>query len=220
MTLAEETRRHLAIFDEQLDRYVAHARAEGHSVPCRKGCAACCYDVVEVMHFELAALLEHLRTLPAETLAEIRARINAWYLAMLHAGIDPTGHGADLQTYARARVACPLLDPKRGECMVYASRPSSCRSYFIVDRPPSACANRAEVPTIQVLITAQIGLPIMMSLLKEYAAGRDEALVGRSMLAHALGELWPVVVDPDRSIEDAFLSVERTGTIEEPCPAK
>ncbi len=206
------TRRHLAMFDEYAAHLTSQARAEGHSIPCRKGCGACCYDVTEVAHFEIAPLIEHLRELPAEVLDVIERRLHAWREGMLAAGLDPTLPGPDLRTYHRAHLACPLLDLVTHECGVYAVRPLACRGHYLIDQPAEVCSNRADVPTVQTL-TMDEGLGVVLrSLLKDYAGitgSRTEVDVGSSTLQGMLLDAWPLVRDPGLSIVEWMVAQER-----------
>ncbi|MEP7363357.1 MAG: YkgJ family cysteine cluster protein [Acidobacteriota bacterium] len=88
--------------------------------PCRKGCDHCC---------------RHLASLPLLTEPE-------WEL--LREGIAQLGTTARVEIEARLAalgplaprpVVCPLLDTASGACLVYAHRPTACRTYgFYVER--------------------------------------------------------------------------------------
>jgi len=118
---SEEQRRALEEIYQRLDSR-AEAVTEGRSWwPCRKGCDHCCRhlaDPLPLTGLEWAVLWESFLRLPAETQAEIRARV------------------AELQRSGAERpYTCPFLDREAGACRVYAHRPMACRSYgFAVSR--------------------------------------------------------------------------------------
>jgi Fe-S-cluster containining protein len=138
-------------FDVAVGAIVRKARAKGHSVPCREGCSACCYDVAVATHFEIDVVLEAVWKLPVEDQAKVRRATRAWLDRARAAGIDPGKPDPDGRAYMRAKLACPLLD-EAGGCRVYAARPLACRGHYIVDQPKEVCANRAEEPTVQTII--------------------------------------------------------------------
>lgn len=209
-SLAEETRRHYRAIDVPVARLVAKARAEGHTIPCKQGCDACCYDVTHVCHFELAPLIERLRQMPNALLDEIETRIADWTARMKAGGLEPDSL-PDVRTYHRLHLACPLLDLEKHECRVYAVRPVACRCYYLINDDPAVCANRANVPTVTIMDhRATIAGPVF-AWLERWArmTKRKEVPVIDAMLPFWLSEAWPIVRDRSHSIVSWMLAIEK-----------
>src|SRR5439155_14136297 len=62
-----------ALTDAFVEAAVENAQAEGDSISCRKGCGACCRQLVPISEVEVEALRETLRALPDERRAQIVA---------------------------------------------------------------------------------------------------------------------------------------------------
>jgi hypothetical protein len=107
---------------------VEQALAGGRRPACKEGCAWCCYGTrVEVIAPE-ALVIAALLADPGTEATRIRIRETARRVHSLSA--------ADRH---RERVACPLLDPERGSCSVYAVRPLACRGLGSMNS--EACAD-------------------------------------------------------------------------------
>lgn len=213
--LIDETRRHNRAIDVPIGNLVRKARADGHSIPCKRGCDACCYEPTFITHFELAPIVERLRQLSDAELQEIEQRIDAWHDGVIAAGLNPENvpeSHDDMRTYHRAHLACPLLDLERHECRIYSDRPIACRGYYLLDQDPSACANRANVLTVRTINMGPVVAEPVFHFLHTWARlfRKDESVVViEAMLAYWLRLLWPVVRDPSKSIVEWMLAFER-----------
>ena len=102
----------------QADARAARTASAHADWPCRRGCDHCCRNLaapLPVSGLEWAYLWEGFQALPADVRAGVRARVAAL---------------PETRPYV-----CPLLDPERGACLVYAHRPLACRTYgFYVSR--------------------------------------------------------------------------------------
>jgi Fe-S-cluster containining protein len=92
---------------------------------CQEGCAHCCYTSVFASTPELLRIADHLKTTrnPSE-------------LAALQQRAEETAakvRDLDLDSRAKARVPCPLLDVQTGKCTAYEVRPVGCRAYHSAD---------------------------------------------------------------------------------------
>ena len=144
-------RRAHRVFDVFADEIVRKARREGYAIPCRRGCDACCHDVAWITRPESRELAERVASMPTERRARVLAAVRAWFDGMAAAGLPPEDTHPNVAAYARARLACPLLDVERRECMAYSVRPLSCRGHYVIAADSSPCANRAEVPQLTTL---------------------------------------------------------------------
>ena len=145
---------------------VKAAEAGGDRVTCRKGCAACCRQVVAVSPLEARELMklagrlpEPLRTRVTERFAAARRRIEAeapqLLPQLLHpedaaaAGTGPTTD-AELHEFSRAYlrlgIACPFLEDEA--CSIYEQRPVACRQYVVVSDPAHCATLSPEVRAV------------------------------------------------------------------------
>jgi Fe-S-cluster containining protein len=145
-------RRGHRVFDVWVTALVRKARREGHAIPCRRGCDACCRDVAWTTRPEARELAERVASMPAERRARVLAGVRAWLDGMAAAGLPPGDPYPSVSAYARAALVCPLLDVERRECMAYELRPLACRGHYVLAEDASGCANRAEVPQVATLI--------------------------------------------------------------------
>lgn len=128
-------RRVLAIYEDIARR--ARATTEAHAWwPCRRGCGGCCRwlaDVPQLTRGEWEVLREGIAALAPEPRARVMEGI-----AALH---ELSANGA-----LPRHVECPMFesgdpsDPDQGYCLVYAHRPTACRTYgFYARRADSLC---------------------------------------------------------------------------------
>src|SRR4051812_22701427 len=130
-------------------RAVDAAKAAGHTVSCRKGCGACCRQLVPVSALEareLARVIEQTaeprRTVLRERFAAARRRLETDAPDLLAAllrceELSPPQIAALGHHYFRLGLACPFLEDE--SCSIYEHRPVDCRQYLVVS-PPEYCA--------------------------------------------------------------------------------
>ena len=125
------------------------AKAAGHEVSCRKGCAACCRHLIPVSALEARELVKWVERLPEprrsvvrQRFADARRRLESEAPDLLQRLLrvedcsreDAVALGHD---YFRLRIACPFLEDE--SCSIYADRPVDCRQYVVVS-PAEQCA--------------------------------------------------------------------------------
>jgi Fe-S-cluster containining protein len=151
----EPLRRIYAEFDVHMNDLVREARRLGHSVPCKLGCDACCYDIAYTTESELEPIVEHILRMSTHLQDKIQRALTNWERRMRAVGISPDLEPEEhpppsiRQNYYKAKAACPLLDLKRHRCMVYEDRPLVCRGHYLIDEPSSKCANIDKDPSTQ-----------------------------------------------------------------------
>jgi hypothetical protein len=115
----------IAILDSEMRPVFPALEAVGTPVNCARGCGVCCTLTIDVTPDEAFALVGHIeQTLPAETVAEIKARALA---------ADARGHGLEPLARHRQQIACPVQDPATMACLGHAARPTPCQGYLSLD---------------------------------------------------------------------------------------
>ena len=159
-----------ALSDEAARLSEQAAGRNGKQVSCRRGCAACCRQLVAISLVEARALARLVAETPEPRQSEIRARFAraAQRLADISALAsdargDPTPKGIPLietaqQRLAAAwfalRIACPFLDDEA--CSIHPSRPLVCREYLVTS-PPEACSRLFELPVERIEPSVSLG---------------------------------------------------------------
>lgn len=165
-TLALQVLRDAAAYHEEVER---GAKLRGRPASCRKGCAACCRQLVTVSPPEALLLLDTIDTLPGERREQLLARFEQMERRIDEAGLldgllrlnDPALTEEDHfrlagEFHARS-LPCPFLE--RDLCGLYATRPAACREY-LVSTPPARCDD----PFRQVIEPLPVALPLRDAL--------------------------------------------------------
>ncbi|WP_421999800.1 YkgJ family cysteine cluster protein [Reyranella sp.] len=120
---------------------VVAAAEQGQAISCRKGCGACCRQLVPVSRTEGERLLELVRALPPRRREALAGRFAAAEAAIETAGLgERRGRSdRDLSTaYFALGVPCPFLEEE--SCSIHPDRPLICREYLVTS-PPERCAS-------------------------------------------------------------------------------
>lgn len=133
--------------DAFVDFSVENARAEGLEVSCKKGCGACCRQLVPISGIEARRLRDVVEQMPEPRKSAVLARFEDARQRLEQAGLleklrEPKSFrdeevipfGMD---YFKQRIACPFLEDE--SCSIYAERPLACREYLVVT-PAEHCA--------------------------------------------------------------------------------
>jgi Fe-S-cluster containining protein len=133
-----------------LDVGVSDEESEGRHVSCKKGCGACCRQLVPVSAIEAREVARVVDEMPPERKAVIlqrfaNARAKLEEAGMLQSLLHPD-QSSDEQMrnlgreYFKLGIACPFLEDE--SCSIYLDRPITCREYLVTS-PAENCA----VPT-------------------------------------------------------------------------
>lgn len=148
-----------SLADHLTDLAVRAAVAAGHTVSCKKGCAACCRHLVPVSPLEARELVKIVECMPEprrsiirERFADVRRRLEAEAPHVLARLLRPQDCSRDEAVslgyeYFRLGIACPFLEDE--SCSIYAERPVDCRQYLVVS-PARHCADEAS-PYVRAL---------------------------------------------------------------------
>lgn len=137
----------------------------GRTVSCRKGCGACCRQLVPVSRTEAERLLEVIEAMPPARRAALEARFAAAETAIGAAGLglvtqEARGDRSDRDLsvgYFTLGVPCPFLEEE--SCSIHPERPLVCREYLVTSAPELCAGPRQEgvtpVPIPKVSMAAR-----------------------------------------------------------------
>lgn len=170
ITLAALARAVLPLATEIETIAARRAIIDGHASMCRKGCDACCCQLVTVSPAEAWMLAEHIATLPDA----LRNLVESKYAAALAAvekagllekmrqlddpGLSPEEHFNLARDYFRLKVPCPLLGA--GACRIYTNRPALCREY-LVSSSPTRCLDPFKYPPDRVPVVGEVSQALL-----------------------------------------------------------
>jgi Fe-S-cluster containining protein len=130
-----------------VDHSLALEKKAGRRVSCKRGCAACCRQIVPISAPEAFRLADHVLSLDARTRERALGRIDAVESEIQAAGLlselealaagEPCDMGATARRYFEQKIACPFLHEE--SCSVHSERPLVCRNYFVTT-PAELCS--------------------------------------------------------------------------------
>ena len=136
------------VADSLIGLAVDRAGAEGRVVSCRKGCGACCRQLVPISEVEARRIGRLVEELPEPRRQEVRARFARARERLAEAGLlaeleSREGFVQDEITpfglaYFRLGIPCPFLEEE--SCSVHADRPIICREYLVTS-PALNCSD-------------------------------------------------------------------------------
>lgn len=187
------------------------AAAEGRTVSCRKGCGACCRQLVPVSEVEARRIGELVEAMPEPRREEIRARFRRAKERLAEAGLlgrlldradfVESGVRESALAYFRLGIPCPFLDDE--SCSIHPDRPITCREYLVTS-PPELCRD----PDPETIERVEMPGKMWTAVARADAAGRAERLLPWVPLA--LAPDW-AAAHPDtseaRPVEEVFQSV-------------
>jgi Fe-S-cluster containining protein len=119
----------------------------GEKISCRKGCGACCRQLIAISEVEARRIRDLVEGLPEPRRTEVRTRFaeacrrleGAGLLEKLRAteGCSDEEYAALVDTYFRQYIPCPFLEEE--SCSIYDERPITCREHLVAS-PPEYCA--------------------------------------------------------------------------------
>ena len=119
---------------------VVEAAERGKAISCRKGCGACCRQLVPVSRTEGERLLATVEKMPAERQKELRRRFGEAASKIAAAGLGQRTGRSDREmsvAYFALGVPCPFLEDE--SCSIHPDRPLVCREYLVTS-PAELCA--------------------------------------------------------------------------------
>lgn len=150
----------VAAAEEQIKR-------AGKTISCRKGCGACCRQLVPISHTEGERLLAVIDTLPGSRRAAVKARFDEASAALARAGLrdvllDPARRAGKTDrelsvAYFALGIPCPFLEEE--SCSIHPERPLVCREYLVTS-PAELCSGPVQdgvtpVPVPKISLAAR-----------------------------------------------------------------
>jgi len=123
---------------------VVAAAEKDMAVSCRKGCGACCRQLVPISRTEGERLLQLVEAMPAARREALMARFAAAEAAIANAGLKERGSRTDRElsvAYFALGLPCPFLEDE--SCSIHTERPLVCREYLVTS-PATLCAGPAQ----------------------------------------------------------------------------
>ena len=118
----------------------------GEKISCKKGCGACCRQLVPISETEARWIQELVDHLPPQRQSHIRERFaearrrlaeNGLLEKLLHPEDWAEGEGWSIaMSYFRLGIACPFLENEA--CSIHPDRPVKCREYLVTS-PAEHC---------------------------------------------------------------------------------
>lgn len=137
-----------AIAEEVVGVAVTETLIEGGKISCRKGCGACCRQVVPVAPVEAAGIAALVEAMPEPEREAVRERFRRSAERLHAAGLVPRLLGTEEPSsreevqdlglaYFRLGIPCPFLVDE--SCSIHPDRPIACREYLVTS-PPAECS--------------------------------------------------------------------------------
>jgi len=136
-------------------------------ISCRKGCGACCRQVVPISQPEARHIAEVLEHLPEPRRSEVRARFAAARATLNESDLPERMRLADTLDndqrqqlaldYFRLGIACPFLEDEA--CSIYEQRPLACREY-LVTTPAVNCSRPTAEPVVRIGLAGRVSVAL------------------------------------------------------------
>lgn len=150
----------LSLDERLIDMAAAADLKGGHRVSCRKGCSACCRQVVPLSPAEAWMLADMVRSMPLERRTLLLERFTAIHARLHDAGFAPRFRDTAFaperivemsQEYQGMGMDCPFLEDRA--CSIHPDRPTACRE-FLATTPAEWCAEPGSHPVRTVPLAA------------------------------------------------------------------
>ena len=137
-----------SLADGLISLAVNAAEEKGKAVSCKKGCGACCRQLVPISEVEARRVAEVVNELPEPRRSQVRERFAEARRRLEVSGMldkllrrdqwdEEEVQRLGLE-YFRLGIACPFLEDE--SCSIHPDRPITCREY-LVSSPAENCAN-------------------------------------------------------------------------------
>lgn len=117
-------------------------------ISCKKGCAACCRQLIPITHIEAKGIIDMISKMPEQRQKTMIEKFEVCSEKLSQAGLyekvknignlskdELTTLGIE---YFKLQIPCPFLENE--SCSIYKNRPLACREYLVTS-PAINCAN-------------------------------------------------------------------------------
>jgi Fe-S-cluster containining protein len=142
-----------------VDAAEAREAKAGREISCRKGCGACCRQLVPISRTEIRAIRALVARQPEDRRQALQQRFDQAAQKLREAGLadvllDPAKrkHRPDRElslAYFAQRIPCPFLEEE--SCSIHPDRPLVCREYLVTS-PASACSDSTQTDVVVVAL--------------------------------------------------------------------
>lgn len=200
-----------ALADQVVAVGVRESEAKGREISCRKGCGACCAQLVPLSEPEAIYLLQLIDSMPGDRQRVVRERFSrnrrlveeAGLLDEVITSVSVDGRKVRREVglgYFRLGLPCPFLEQEA--CSIHPHRPLSCREYLVVSAPEE-CA-QPELGGVEKLVFPRTLSPILYAF--GDGEGNDKSRVVPLALLLDWGEAHPPgggqLFEPARYVEN------------------
>ena len=184
LRLSELAWNFMGISERMTDMAVKRESRQGRAVSCKKGCGACCRQLVPLSPPEAWMMSDLIAGLPQARRENVLALFAHAGEALQRSGlkekllgrIESAEHMTALAlAYFKLGVPCPFLRDE--SCSIYPFRPSICREYLVTS-PAENCATLGETPVAPIVrIPAAVRLSDALSRLTAKLLAREPEVV-------------------------------------------
>ena len=142
---------------------------EGQSISCRKGCGACCRQLVPLSTTDARRVVELVEEMPEPRRSTIRDRFAEARRRLQEGGLlEKLSHTPDLVdgderdlglSYFWLGIPCPFLEEE--SCSIHPDRPIPCREYLVTS-PAAECAR----PTAETVHCVPLPMKVSRAVLR------------------------------------------------------
>ena len=160
--------------DQIVGESVKSVGEAGLKISCKKGCGACCRNLVAISEVEARRIRNVVEELPEPRRSEIRTRFAVARQRLEKAGLLDRLRQSEAWTeaefmeliaaYFPLGIPCPFLEAE--SCSIYAERPVTCREFLVVS-PPEHCAQ----PSSKIVRAVRLPLRVFNALARMHAPG-------------------------------------------------
>ncbi len=151
------------VADAVVNASIKAVEKSGEKISCKKGCGACCRQLVPISEVEARHIRNLVNELPEPRRSNIRNRFTEARRRLEESGLlekllhpEQWGEG-EVQSlglnYFFQGIPCPFLEEE--SCSIYADRPITCREYLVTS-PARNCAQPSERTVEQVKLPFKI----------------------------------------------------------------
>ena len=185
MRLAELAWNAMPLDEKLIGMAVRRATKDGGEISCKKGCGACCRQVVPLSPPEAWMLADLVEGMPAPRKERALARFAAADEVLASSGVKEALAGRidtvdQLKSvslaYFSLQLACPFLEDE--SCSIHPHRPSICREYLVTS-PAEHCAELGRKPVARIPVS--IRLSEALSRLSARLLGTEPEVIPMTM---------------------------------------